>query len=370
MKIPLIKPTITEDDLQSSINAVYSEEFSDGKVTRYFEKMMADFLCIEGSIATNSCTSAIILALSTLGLKPHDEVIIPTYTCISILNAVIQFGVTPKLADIDIQPKKMNYNICLNSIEKILSAKTKAIIVPHMFGVSAQMDMIAAFNIPVIEDITLSFGAKYKGKPLGAWGTVCVCSFHSSKLISCGEGGMLGSKDRTILDRARYLNSWEKELVDFRIGNKKTKRYELRYNFHLSGVLASLGLSQLKKTNNFIERRRSIAEIYSTHFHALKYLKIPIPEYNQQNIYQRYLLMIENANIIEIINRFYDYGIEVGRGVYPPLHQMLGLDSNKFPNSEHAVKTILSIPIYPSLNESDVYYIIESCRKIFKAIKK
>jgi len=366
MRIPLIKPCITGEDHQCMVHAVNDEAYSDGKNTRVFEQKISSFLSIKGAIATNSCTSSIILALSALGVKRHDEVVIPTYTCISILHAVSQFGAIPKLADIEINTNTMNYNVCANSIEKILSSKTKVIIVPHMFGVSAQLEQILAFNIPVIEDITLSFGAKYKNNPLGTWGSACVSSFHLSKLLPCGEGGMFGSTKLKILDRARYLNSWEQEQVGMRTGKIQLRQYETRYNYHLSGILASLGISQLKKMNKFTEQRRKIANIYTNELKHLEVLKLPNIEENTENIYQRYLVNIdEHFNIIEILNQFHEYGIEVGRGVYPPLHHVLGLNCRSFSNTEKAVKSVLSLPVYPSLNENDLNYIIDSCKKIF-----
>ena len=366
IKIPLTKAAIEEDDVQSMKDAVYHKAISQGKLTRLFENKFCEFLGVSGAVATNSCTSALILALRTLGLSSGDEVIIPSYTCLAVLNAVFQFGAIPQLTDNAYDVAGMDYNMTSDMIQEKISERTRAIIVPHIFGVPAEIDKIMQIGIPVIEDITLSLGAWYKGKPLGAWGDICVCSFHSSKMIACGEGGMLASKHFNFYERARYLNGWESEQTSLRIQEDQLEPYELRYNFHLSDIAASLGISQLRKLPNFISRRRELAEKYSSHLSQIYGLKLPVVSGYEPNIFYRYMVAGDNLDIVRIIKEFADYGIEIGRGVFPPLHRYLRLDNNDYPGAEKAVKTLISIPLYPDLKEDEIDYLIKINKKIFQ----
>ena len=355
MKISLTRPTIEADDIENMEAIIHRKSVSEGSITRLFEDEFREFLGVAGAVATNSCTSALVLALKTLEIGLGDEVILPSYTCLAILNAVIQVGATPQLTDNTYDVVGMNYNMTL--VE--LSPKTRAIIVPHMFGVPAEIDKIAKLGVPVIEDITLSLGAWYKGRPVGAWGDISVCSFHSSKMIACGEGGMLASKSHKLYERARYLNSWESEQSSIRL--KEAEPYQLRYNFRLSDIASVLGISQLFKLPSFIAQRREFAEYYTSCFSKICDLELPTVT-DSPNVFHRYLVARDNLDIKGIIKRFTNAGIEVGRGVYPPLHRYL--DHKGYPNAERAVNTLLSIPIYPSLTDNEVEYILQTSKEI------
>lgn len=141
----------------------------------------------------------------------------------------------------------MDYNVTAEALQRVITPRTRAIILPHMFGCPADVESILKIGLPVIEDITLSLGAMYHDKPVGAWSDVSVCSFHASKMIACGEGGMLAAADPVLVAKARYLNGWAEEQPAARL-NDRVKPFRLRYNFHLSDVAAALGRSQLRET--------------------------------------------------------------------------------------------------------------------------
>ena len=209
MQISLTEANIQQDDIQNMVTAVYQKAISAGPLVRDFENKFSQFLDVVGGVATNSGTSALVLALKTLDIGPGDEVIIPSYTCLAVLNSVVQVGAIPQLTDNCYDVARMNYNLTPDLVREKITPKTKAIIVPHMFGVPAEIDQIVEFDLPVIEDITLSLGAWHKDRRVGAWGDIGVCSFHRSKMITCGEGGMLVSNNRDLYHRACYLNGWE-----------------------------------------------------------------------------------------------------------------------------------------------------------------
>jgi dTDP-4-amino-4,6-dideoxygalactose transaminase len=364
--IPLTAPYIDDDDIRQMEKAVRAKAVSQGGIAESFESAFADLLGAKGAVAVNSCTSALILALRTLGVGSGDEVILPSYTCLAVLNAVMQTGATPRLVDNNYDTERMDYNISEQAISNAISDKTKAIIVPHMFGVAAEVDRIITLGVPVIEDVTLSLGLMYKGRIVGSFGQLSVCSFHTSKMITTGEGGMLTASTPVLYKRVAYLNGWECEQAAARLKDADNVNYELRYNFHLSDILASLGLSQLAKLKGFITRRRELARLYSERLSRFSRLRLPDPD-RQDNVFFRYLVGLpDGIDVAGVIEEFLNAQIEVGRGVYPSLHNYLRLSADCFPNAERAMRTLLSIPLYPALTDEQVEHILRVSEKVFR----
>lgn len=364
--IPLTAPFIDDYDIHQMEKAVRAKAVGQGSAAQSFESAFADLLGAKGAVAVNSCTSALILALRTLGVGSGSEVILPSYTCLAVLNAVMQTGATPRLVDNNYNTERMDYNMSERAVSDAISDKTGAVIVPHMFGVAAGVDQIVSSGIPVIEDITLSLGAEYKGRLVGAFGAVSVCSFHASKIITTGEGGMLTASTPELYKRAAYLNGWECEQAAARLKGADSVDYELRYNFHLSDILASLGLSQLSKLQDFIGRRCELGCRYSERLSRFSKIQVPNPS-EENNIFFRYLVVLpEGFDIGLIIKKFAVAEIEIGRGVYPSLHNFLRLPADCFPNAERAMRTLLSIPLYPALTDEQVEYILSVSENIFR----
>jgi perosamine synthetase len=361
--IELTAPCLDEADLQSMADAVHRRAVVEGEITRSFEKDCCDLLGGAGAVATDSCTSALLLALATLGIRPGDEVILPSYTCVAVLNAVVQSGARPRLADNACDVARMDYNMTVASVAKALSPRTRCIVVPHMFGVPVAIDALVALGIPVVEDITLSLGADYKGRPVGAWGAIAVTSFHASKMIACGEGGMLIANSPALYERARHLNGWSADQAALRLIEQTMEPYELRYSFRLSDVAAALGRSQLRKLPAFLSRRRDLARRYTTSLAGIPQLAVPTVS-EDTNVFFRYLVAWAGGGLTEMIRGFAAAGIEVGRGVYPPLHRYLGLPAADYPGAEQAVQTLLSIPLYPGLSDEQVERILAASTSV------
>jgi perosamine synthetase len=364
--IPLTAPCIDDDDICQMEKAVRAKAVSQGSIAESFESAFVGLLGAKGAVAVNSCTSALLLALRVLDVGQEDEVVLPSYTCLALLNAVKQISATPRLVDNHYDPVRMDYNIKKDGVLDAISAKTKAVIVPHMFGVAAEVDQIVSSGIPVIEDITLSLGVEYKGRVVGSFGALSVCSFHASKMITSGEGGILTAPTSALYDRVIYLNRWECEQRRARLEGTKDLRYEVRYNFHLSDILASLGLSQLSKLQSFICRRRELGCQYSERLSKFSRIQVPDPS-EKHNVFFRYLVALpEGFDIGRIIRKFSAAEIEIGRGVYPSLHNYLGLSADCFPNAERAMHTLLSIPLYPALTDEQVEHILRISEKVFR----
>jgi perosamine synthetase len=361
--IALTSPCLAPADLQCMADAVRGGKIIEGEITREWERQFSAYLGGSGGVATDSCTSALILAMAALDVKPGDEVVLPSYTCVAVLNAVMQIGAAPRLTDIAYDPARMDYNMTADGVRKALSPRTRCIVVPHMFGVPAAVDEIASLGVPVVEDITLSLGALCKGKPIGTWGDLAVCSFHASKMIACGEGGMLTANSHALYEKARYLNGWSADQAALRTSEDALEPYQLRYSFRLSDAAAALGIAQLKRLPAFVARRRELAKRYNAAFASIPGLTLPTVGCDN-NAFFRYLAAGERVDVVETIRNFTAAGIEVGRGVFPPLHRYLQLNAAEFQGAERAVRTLLSIPLYPNLTDAQVDYILATSQKI------
>ena len=343
-------------------DAVRRGAITQGVLARSFEEDLARFLGVAGAVATNSCTSALVLAMAALEIGPGDEVALPSYTCLALLNAVVQAGAVPRLADNAYDVPNMDYNVTAEALQRVITPRTRALILPHMFGCPADIEPILKIGPPVIEDITLSLGSLYHKKPVGAMGAFSVCSFHASKMIACGEGGMLASPDPALVAKARYLNGWADEQPAARLSDR-IEAYRLRYNFHLSDIAAALGKSQLRKLPSLAARRRALAEQFSARLAGVPGLQSPIVT-ERSNVFHRYLVAVEPGTVVSRIERFARAGIETGRGVYPPLHRFLGQSGEAYPGAERATSTLVSIPIYPSLAEEQVEYLLQVSEEV------
>ncbi|MFA4932791.1 MAG: DegT/DnrJ/EryC1/StrS aminotransferase family protein, partial [Caldisericia bacterium] len=185
--IPHSKPTLDQRDYNAVLRVLQSGQISQGEYVKRFEANLSEFVGVKGGVATNSGTSALHLALLALEVGKGDEIILPSYVCTALLNAINYVGATPVL--VDIEPD--SFNLDAKRVKESLTEKTKAIIVPHLFGLPADMEELQSFGIPLIEDCAQALGATYKGKQAGSFGALSIFSFYATKVIASGEGGMV-----------------------------------------------------------------------------------------------------------------------------------------------------------------------------------
>ena len=357
IKIPLNRATLTEKDAGSFKKLVVSDLFLNESLIEKFENKIAKYIGRKHAVAVNSGTSALHMALMALNVKEKDEVICPSYTCVALLNAISYVKAKAKLVDCNFDIKKGDFNISFSDLKKKISSKTKAIIVPHMFGFPAEIEKIVNLGIPVIEDATQSFGGLYKGKKIGSFGAISIFSTHYSKMITTGTGGVLATDSEDLFKKAKFYGDYESTIVSQRL--KGADNYQVQYNYKNSDLNAVLGISQLDQINHFIKRRKEIAKIYG------KLLKgtAELPLFSEENIFWRYVIEIKK-NPIAVIKEAKKYGIDLGRGVYPPLHQYLKMNDDLFPNTKKALSSLIALPIYPSLTNKEINYLMKILNKI------
>lgn len=344
--IPHSRPTLDQEEAAAIACVLSSGQVSQGEEVLSFEKALATLVGAGDAAAVSSGTAALHLALQALEVGEGDEVVIPSFVCTALLNAVRYVRATPVLADIDGD----TFNIAVRDIKRCLTKKTRAVIVPHMFGVPADIDEIITLGIPVIEDCAQSLGSCYRGAPAGSFGVLSVFSFYATKMICTGEGGMIAANDPRLINKIRDLRDYDEK-----------KDGGLRYNYKLTDLQAALGLVQLRRLPNFIARRRAIARQYDESLREYG-LSLPLCPSDREPIYYRYVIRTERLG--ELLNAGHTTGIAYRRPVFKPLHRYLGLTG--YPQTEKAFHTAVSIPIYPSLSDVDVRTILHHIQSFLK----
>src|SRR3990172_11434114 len=254
--IPIAKIEVDERTIQAAIRVIKSGQWLHGPFSKNFEEKFAKFSDVKFAASCSSGTTALFLALRSLGIQNGDEVIVPSFSFVATASCISMCGATPKF--IDINPE--NFTLDPNQIQKNISSKTKAIIPVHLFGHPADMKHINEIakknSIYVIEDAARSHGAKYNGKRVGSLSDVACFSFYPSKnLTVCGDGGMITTNNKSIIEKVKILRNHGRK--------EKYVHFTLGYNFKLSEIQAGIGLARLQKLEKNNRLRRIIAKKYS-----------------------------------------------------------------------------------------------------------
>jgi len=338
------RPTLGPEEMKAVSDVIASGHIAEGGVVREFERTFKKRMSVGYASATSSGTAALHLALLALEIGPADEVIIPSYVCTALLNAVRFVGATPVLADIN----PGSYNIDPDDVRKRVTPRTKAVLVPHLFGMVADLKNLLKLNLPIIEDCAQSVGASFNRQLCGSFGHMAVFSFYATKVLTCGEGGMVVSNSKKLADTISDLKSYDQKGVD-----------KIRFSYKMTDFQAAMGLTQLARLNSFLERRRMIAQEYRKAFETLN-LKLP-PD-DPGHIYYRFVIEL-NQDSGDWIQKILKKGIGAARPVYLPLHQHL--NQHGYAVTEAAWRQSISIPIYPSLTPQEVNRVIETLTDLF-----
>lgn len=346
-------PTILASEIKAVKKVISSSWLAQGRMVNQFEKALAKYIGVKYALATNSGTSALHLVLLSLGVKPNDEVILPSYVCTAVLNAVNYIGARAVLADINEQ----DFNLGLSSVKRRLTRRTKAIILPYLFGYAADVKGLLSLGVPIIEDCAQSLGASYQGQKLGSFGTAAIFSFYATKMITTGYGGMIVTNNRDLINRARDLREFDER-----------NNYIIRYNYQMSDFQAALGLVQLKKLAKFIHKRQKLARFYDRQLSALngRVLFLRKPREDETPACYRYVIRLKKIKIVDFIRQMAEKKIEIKRPVYRPLHHYLGLSRKEFPVTEQVYQSAVSLPIYPKLTMTQARYLIREVQRYFQ----
>ncbi|WP_284637733.1 DegT/DnrJ/EryC1/StrS family aminotransferase [Paenibacillus silviterrae] len=363
--IPLIDLRAQYLELKHEIMKVTEQVFDSGVYisgpeVQAFEKEMEEFTDARHAVSTANGTDALVLALEACGIGVGDEVITTPYTFFATAEAISRVGATPVFADID--PR--TYNLCPKETEKKITIKTKAIIPVHIFGQPADMDafheLAHNYNLHIIEDACQALGARYKGKPVGALGTVgCVSFFPTKNLGAYGDGGMVITNDDSIADKVRLLS--------LHGSNRRYYHDIIGYNSRLDSLQAAILRVKLRKLQEWNTLRQQKAAYYVQHLKGVVGLPFISPEVS----HVFHLFIVESSKRMQLASRLKQVGISTGHYYPCPLHLQnafasLGYKPGDLPVSETLCERALALPMHAHLTMKDQTYIVE---KVFEIAK-
>jgi len=342
------------DITQEVISLFESGNYVSGRYVQDFERTFAEYCGKNFAVGMNSGTSALHSALQSLQIQEGDEVIVPSHTFIATATAVILAGATPVLIDVE-----ENGLVSAKKAEEALTKKTRAIIPVHLYGSGvplAEMQRIKQFNIPVIEDCSQAHGARFKdGNMVGFFSDVSAYSLYPGKgLGAAGEAGICVTDSKTLDQQLRLFRNWGSE-----------KKYEHKYfglNYRMDEIQALILLKKIRLLEDWNNRRREIALLYSTHLKSCKMVN----ETEGLPVYHQYVIRSRRRDVLQEYLR--DEGIETLIHYPIPIHRQKALEpyliaSNEYSQTEKICSEILSLPIYPGLTDNEVEKIIESINK-------
>lgn len=356
-KIPVCRPSLGKSE-SILVDQCLREGWISG-ISPYverFEEAFSKFCGAKYGVACNSGTTALHLALATLGIGQGDEVIIPTFTMIATPNSVRYTGAKPVL--VDAEPE--TWNLDTSKLEKTVTPRTKAIMPVHTYGHPADLDLISEVarkhSLRVVEDAAEAHGAVYKGKRVGSLSDIGCFSFYANKIITTGEGGMLVTDSEELAERAKWLRAHA-----FGRDGKHFYHEELGFGYRLSGLQAALGLGQLEHIDEFVATRRRNARHYNDLLGKLgKKVTLPPEMPWAKSIYWMYSILIEEALGIsrqELMARLEKDGIETRTFFYPvhaqPIYSDLGR-SEMFPIADMLSRKGINLPSGNDLIEEEV----------------
>lgn len=360
--IPYGKQWIDQRDISTVTSVLRSDFLTQGPFVERFEQAIAKKVQARHAVACSSGTAALHLACLAAGIGVGDEVIVPTLSFVASANSVLYCGGTPVLCDI--APDTLT--IDLNDVAKRMTRKIKAIIAVDFAGHPAQWNELRAFakkeKLILIDDAAHALGAKYKGIPVGSLADLTTFSFHPVKSITTGEGGMIVTDNKQYAEKMKLLRSHG---IVKGTTNKKQEMIELGFNYRLTDIQTALGLSQLKKLEQFLQRRRKIALQYIKAFSPIDEIVSP-PNHDWINhAWHIFPIQLKSKSRDEIYKKLLKKGIKC-QVHYWPIHlqpyyqEKFGYKKGDFPKAENYASRCLTIPLFPAMSDKIVEEVIQA----------
>lgn len=373
-KVPFFTPWITNSDKKAVLDALESTFLTDGPLLRKFESEFAKFTGAKYAIGVSNATTALHLSLIALGIGKGDEVIVPDMTFVATANAVAHSGAIPVFVDID----KDDLNISVESIERNLNKKTKAILPVHFAGKTCNIEKISNLakkhKLVLIEDCAHAIGARYNKKHVGNFGDAGCFSFYPTKNITTIEGGMIITNSSKVADEVRQSrNHGISRTLSQRYSKGKPWEYDVirsGYNYRLDEIRSALGLNQLKRISKLNMLRRNACKYYSDKLKNIKGIITPPKIFDESNVNHLYIIRVNRDYGIsrdELFGKFIERGISATVH-YKPLHEFTVFkkrikNMNLVRNAIDAYQEIISLPLFPQISRTSQDLVIECIRE-------
>ena len=377
--IPYGRQCIDEEDIQAVVEVLRSDFITTGPKNEELEKSITEFTGAKYAVTVSSGTAALHAACFAAGIGPGDEVITSPMTFAASANCILYMGAKPVFADID--PK--TYNIDPKEIERKITGRTKAIIPVHFTGQPCDMDEILKiaekYGLTVIEDGAHALGATYKNRKIGTISSMTTFSYHPVKLVTTGEGGAVTTNDISLYNKLIMFRTHgitkDMEKMDNYEGLWFCEQQHLGFNYRLTDIQAALGISQMKKLGLFLEKRRSFADLYNKLLGDLDGVTVPYQVEYASSAWHIYIIKLNLSKLAlgrrEIFDQLRDRNIGVHVHYIPvyyhPYYRELGYEKGICPVAEELYEGIITLPLYPTMETADIYYIVDNLKDILRS---
>jgi dTDP-4-amino-4,6-dideoxygalactose transaminase len=368
--IPFNRPALSGNEIQYMTEAINNQHISgDGAFTQKCHRVLEQRLGVHKALLTTSCTHALEMAALLLSVDPNDEVIVPSFTFVSTINAFVLRGARPIF--IDIRPDTLNLDE--TQLERLITPRTKAIVVVHYAGVGCEMDAILEiarrYQIPVVEDNAHGLFGKYKDRYLGTFGCLSTQSFHETKNLTCGEGGALLINDPQYIERAEIIR--EKGTNRSRFFRGQVDKYswvDIGSSYLPSDILAAFLYAQLEECDQIQTKRRRVWDYYYNHLQdwaKTKDVRLPITPAHCEQPYHMFYLLLPSLEVRQVLIAHLKSAGILSVFHYLPLHlSEIGLrfggKEGDCPVTEDTSDRLLRLPFYNDLSDADQARVVEA----------
>jgi len=375
LRVPLSKPWVTQEDVESVVNVLNTTYLSFGPKLNEFEKKLAEIAGRKYAVAVNSGTSALHLTIKSLGIKEGDEVITTPFSFIASSNCILFEGAKPIFVDV----RKDTYNINPDLIEEKIAERTKAILGVDVFGQPAEWDIIEKiaekYELYVIEDSCEAIGSEYKGKKAGSFGVAGAFAFYPNKQMTTGEGGVIVTDNEEIYKLSRSIRNQGR-------GEDESWLYHTRlgYNYRISDINCALGISQLKRLNKIIEMRDAVAKMYSQKLSEVEEVITSCinPEVIRMSWFVYVIRLTEDFGRNKrdmVIEELEKRGIQT-QNYFEAIHlqpfyvEQFGFKKGDFPITEFVSERTIALPFYTTMTEEEIDYVVNNLKEVILEVKK
>lgn len=383
LQVPFHRPSLGEEEVMAATDVIRSGWLTTGSKCVDFETRFARFVGVKHAIAVCSCTAALHLALDAVGIKPGDEVLLPTLTFAATAEVVAYCGAKPVLVDSD----PTSFNMDVRDAGRRATSRTRAIIPVHFAGVPCEMNAITEFarrrNLQVIEDAAHAFPAKYDGRWIGSISPITAFSFYATKTITTGEGGMAVTNDDTVAARMRIMrlhgmskDAWKRYSME---GTWRYEILEAGFKYNLTDLQAAIGIAQLSKAEMLRQRREEVAHRYTKRLLTLDAFSLPACPPIHMHAWHLYVVLLNTESLTidrdQMIEELRQRG--VGTGVhFIPLHfhpyyqRQWQYRLGDYPVAEEYFRRCISLPLFPDMTDEEVDYVIDQLEILTRKFRR
>ena len=375
--LPYALHWIDHEDIEAVIKVLNGNWITSGPTVDKFEDSFCKYVSCKYGVAVNSGTSGLDIAVASLGLE-SGEVITTPFTFVATDNAILFNGLNCVLADI----KKDTYNISPETVRKKITPKTKAIIYVDYAGQPCDIkeirELAEDYGLFLLEDAAHAFGAEYGGSKVGNFADVTVFSFHPVKHITTGEGGICVTNNEELSEKMRVLrNHGIDRSARERFESEDSWVYDLKFlsrNYRLTDIQAVLGISQLTKIDAFITRRQELVKLYNQEFDSIPEITTPYVKPNVRHAWHIYTILLNNIDR----NKFFKLMRRKNIGVnvhYIPVYKhsfykQFSLKPADFPITENIFRRIITLPLFPRMQDEDVHDVVSAVKESILELKR